>query len=353
MAGDKVLVTCATGKCGLECCRALVDAGFDVYGTTRSSAGGNKISAVGAKPVVANYVLELPKALEESGAKKLLFITDFFKAGKSNAEAEYQQGVHAVDSAKAAGCSHVIFISVADCEKFPQACTVHLDRLCRWPAFAAWVSSSALPAYPPQACTHILAKTRVEGYLKESGLTYSILGAGTFFENFDDAPNFNPLKKGKLAFLMAESAKWCATYDIGRAAALQFKNPKQWKGKKLDVIGWVGDLAAAAKALEKVGGFSVKTGLAMPLFARRLFLADLDAMCNFFISPGISSNPSDLKKHVPDALDAEGWFKHHNRYANGEPIVGNTTPPSNLSAYLVPVAVALAGSLVYLSMRRA
>ena len=50
MPGDKVLVTCATGKAGLECCRALVDAGFDVYGTSRTSTGGKKISAVGAKP---------------------------------------------------------------------------------------------------------------------------------------------------------------------------------------------------------------------------------------------------------------------------------------------------------------
>ena len=323
VAGDKVLVTCATGKAGLECCRALVDAGFDVYGTTRSSSGGNKISAVGAKPVLANYVHELPKALEESGAKRLLFITDFFKAGKSSAEAEYQQGVHAVDAAKAAGCTHTVFISVADCEKFPQA------------------------------CTHILAKTRVETYLKKSGIRYSILGAGTFFENFDDADNYNPLKKGALSFLMTESAKFCATYDIGRAAAVQFKAPQQWLGKKLDVIGWVGDLNAAAKALENVGGFPVKAGLAMPLFARWLFLSDLDAMCNFFVSPGISSNPADFKKHVPDALDAEGWFRHHNRYANGEPIVGNTKPPASSSlSYLVPVAVAVAGSLVYLTMRR-
>ena len=49
MPGDKVLVTCATGKAGLECCRALVDAGFDVYGTSRTSTGGKKISAVGVR----------------------------------------------------------------------------------------------------------------------------------------------------------------------------------------------------------------------------------------------------------------------------------------------------------------
>ena len=156
----KVLVTCATGKAGLECCRALVDAGFEVYGTTRSTSGGSKLAVIGAKPVIANYVSDLPKALQESGAKKLLFITDFFKAGKNNPEAEYQQGVHAVDSARAAGCTHTIFISVADCEKFPPG------------------------------CKHILAKPRVEAYLRrqaqQTGLKFSILGAGTFFENFDD-----------------------------------------------------------------------------------------------------------------------------------------------------------------------
>jgi rhodanese-related sulfurtransferase len=47
LMGDKILVTCASGKAGLECCRALVDAGFDVYGTSRTSTGGKKISAVG------------------------------------------------------------------------------------------------------------------------------------------------------------------------------------------------------------------------------------------------------------------------------------------------------------------
>lgn len=321
---EKVLVTCATGKAGFECCRALVDAGFEVYGTTRNYDGATKLMSIGAKPVICNYSSGLPKALQESGATRLLFITDFFKAAKMNAEAEYQQGVHAVDAAVNAGCTHTIFISVADAEKFPAA------------------------------CTHLLAKPRVEAYLKQSGLTFSILGPGTFFENFDDAHNYNPLKKGALYFLMTEQCKFCATYDIGRAAAVQFKAPEKWHGKKLDVIGWVGDLDAAAAALEKVGGFPVKRGLAMPLFARRLFLRDLDAMCNYFKSPGLQSNPSDLKKHVPDALDAEGWFRHHNRYANHEPIVGNTSPPSSglLSTVLVPVAVAVAGSLVYMAIRR-
>ena len=130
------------------------------------------------------------KALQVSGAKLLLFITDFFKAAKNNADTEEAHGKHAVDAAKAAGVQHTIFVSVADAEKFPRA------------------------------CTHLLAKPRIEAYLRASGIPHSILRPGAFFENFDDAANFNPLNKGKLFFLMTEKAKFCATYDIGRAAAV-------------------------------------------------------------------------------------------------------------------------------------
>ena len=160
-----VLVTCATGKAGLECCRALVDAGYTVFGTTRSQKSGAKLSAVGAVPIVCDYTKDVPMALQKSGAKKLLFLTDFFLAAKKKAEVELEHGKHAIDSAKAAGVEHTIFISVADCEKFPQA------------------------------CTHILAKAQIETYLEASGIAYSILGAATFFENQDDAANYNPLTK--------------------------------------------------------------------------------------------------------------------------------------------------------------
>ena len=34
----------------------------------------------------------------------------------------------------------------------------------------------------------------------------------------------------------------------GRAAAIQFRNPGEWLGKSLDVIGWQGDLHRVAAA---------------------------------------------------------------------------------------------------------
>mmetsp|Transcript_27198 Transcript_27198/g.54398 ORF Transcript_27198/g.54398 Transcript_27198/m.54398 type:complete len:308 (-) Transcript_27198:173-1096(-) len=300
---NKVLVTAATGKAGFKSCLALIDEGFEVYGTTRSSSGAEKLTAAGIKPIVGDYVTDISRCLDESGAKKLLFLTDFFLAAKKDAKLEEKQGKDMIDAAVAANIEHAVFISVADAETFPKE------------------------------CDHILAKVEVEEYLKASSLkSWSIAGASTFFENFDDAANYNPLTKGSLKFLMEESCKWCATYDIGKGAAVMFKNPNEWHTKKMDIIGYVGNLDDCADALEKVGSFKVQRGLAMPLLVRRLLLKDLDYMCEFFAGrngPGLKGNPEDFKKYVPDALDAEGWFRHHNKYANGEEIVGNTTPPAS------------------------
>jgi len=88
------------------------------------------------------------------------------------------------------------------------------------------------------------------------------------------------------------------------------------------VVGWKGDLAQVAAALEKVSGVPVKARLAMPLFLRKLLFKDLHHMfLGFEVQKLPRSDPEDFKKVVPDALSAEDWFRFHGRYANGERIV--------------------------------
>ena len=292
MSAEKVLVLNATGKVGRNVCRALLEAGYDVYGTTRSANG--PLAGLGVKPVVCNYTSrsDLDRAFKETGAKKVFVITDYFRAAKSNADEEFRQGRDAIDAAKAAGVDHLIFMSVADAEYFDE----HTK--------------------------HIKAKVELEKYLRQSGVPFSILRPCAFFENLDDAANWNPLKKGVVKFLSLQDCKYCATYDIGRAAAIQFRNRSEWLGKSLDVIGWQGDLSHVAAALSKVSGVPVKARLAMPIFLRRLFLKDLHHMFLYYeVQKGPRGTPEAFKKVVPDALCAEDWFRFHGRYANGERIV--------------------------------
>ena len=295
MSTDKVLVLNATGKVGRNVCRALIESGFDVYGTTRS----NKTALVsqGIKPVLCNYTVrtDLEGALEESGAKKVFAMTDYFAAAKSSADEEIRQGCNAIDAAKVAGVDHFIFMSVADAEFFNER------------------------------VKHLKAKVFLEKYLRDSGVPYSILRPCAFFENFDDSANWNPLKKGVVKFLTKEDCKYCATYDIGRAAAIFFKNPHDWLGNTLDVIGWQGNLLQVAEALSKVSGIPVKAKLVMPKILRSLFLKDLHHMFLYYEDEkGPRGTPEEFKKFLPDALSAEEWFRFHGRYANGDKIVAET-----------------------------
>jgi len=295
MAAEKVLVLNATGKVGRNVCRALVEAGFDVYGTTRSA--NSQMASQGVTPVVGNYTLraDLDRAFKQTGAKKVFVITDFFRAAKSNADVEFQQGRDAIEAAKSAGVDHLIFMSVADAELF-DAHTKHLK-----------------------------AKVALEQYLRQAGVPFSILRPCAFFENLDDAANWNPLKKGVVKFLSLQNCKYCATYDIGRAAAIQFKHPQEWLGKSLDVIGWEGDLGQVAAALSKVSGVPVKAKLAMPIFLRRLLLNDLHHMFLYYeVQKGPRGTPEAFRKILPDALSAEDWFRFHGRYASGERIAPQT-----------------------------
>ena len=294
MSAQKVLVLNSTGKVGRNVCRALIDAGFDVYGTTRSTV--SSLASQGVAPVVCNYTVraDLDKAFKATGAKKIFVITDYFAAAKSSADLEFRQGQNAIDAAKAAGVEHLIFMSVADAEFFNE----HVK--------------------------HLKAKVALEKYIRDSGVPYSILRPCAFFENFDDPANWNPLKKGVVKFLSEHDCKYCATYDIGRAAAIQFKNPHEWLGKTLDVIGWQGNLSQVADALSRVSGIPVKAKLAMPKFFRKLFLKDLHHMFLYYEDEkGPKGTPQDFKKVLPDAMSAEDWFRFHGKYSNGEKIVSN------------------------------
>ena len=125
-------------------------------------------------------------------------------------------------------------------------------------------------------------------------------------------------------FLTLQECKYCATYDIGRAAVIQLRDPQTWLGKSLDVISWQGDLSQVAQALAKVSGQPVKAQLAMPIFLRRLFLKDLHHMFLYYeLQKGPRGTPQAFKKVLPDAMSAEDWFRFHGHYSNGEKIVAN------------------------------
>jgi hypothetical protein len=216
----------------------------------------------------------------------VVFITDYFLAARNSKKREEEQGKMMVDAMKATGMvDYAVFISVAD-----------VDIMAKRPAVK-----------------HCHAKLDIERYFLASGVKGSILRPCAFMENWDDPANYNPLQQGSLKFLTDCPTFMIATLDIGKAAAAMFKDQAKWNGKALTCVGWKGDLNEAGAAWEKVSGVKTKASLAMPKFFRSCFLGDLHAMCLVFEEGyiGTSCDIDAFKAVVPDALDAEGWFRWH------------------------------------------
>jgi nucleoside-diphosphate-sugar epimerase len=315
----KVMVLCATGKIGKNVCTALQESGFKVYGTTRSVRSSKIMAGKGIIPVLCDYTNpdDLKSALQATGCKRVFMITDFFQAAHKSVEREIEQGKRIVDTCIAAGCEQVIYSSVADPEPLLRFPTEGLSLL----------DSSPLndddATFMKSPVKHIIAKPIVERYLLQSHIKgAAVLRPVAFFENLDDKHNWNPLKKGQVKFLTDAKTKFCSTYDIGKAAALMFHHPTDWNRKTLEVVSWEGTLAEVAEALQKVSKTKTTSKLAMPYWVRWLFLNDLHHMCRYFEAgyPKSDASVETFKNFVPTALDAEGWFRFHGYYANGEPI---------------------------------
>lgn len=294
MQSEKVLVCGATGRVGGGVTKALKEAGFEVFGTTRNQAGKSKLEANGINAVICDYTdkSQVLDALKSTGCKLVFFLTDFLVAAKKNIDLEVKHGKNQIDACMEAGCSFVIFNSVYCADIVPD--NMH----------------------------HFKSKLPIEKHLLESGLNCAILRPGAFFENLDD-PAWNPLKKGVVKFPTASSVKWAATYDIGRAAAGMFKDQSRWNHKVVDVVSWEGPLKDIATALTTVSGTPTKAKIALPRFFRWLFLGELHRMFNYYEAgyPGYTDDRQNFHSLVPNPMSPEDWFKAHGTYANGEKIV--------------------------------
>ena len=165
----------------------------------------------------------------------------------------------------------------------------------------------------------------IENYLKESGLSHTIFRPGSFFENFDDPSICNPLTKGHLKGVLPFTVQYIACYDSGRAAATVFTNFADWNGKLLNCVAFEGDGNQCAEALSRVSGVPCKFSVTMsrtfmyvlsciPLFA---FLYEIVDNFSTYNDQGLS-DIAKFKEVVPDAMDAEGFFRKLGQWRNGE-----------------------------------
>lgn len=277
----------STGRQGAATVDALLATGkFDVYGTTRSGASP-KLAAKGVTGIKFAYGSEeaADAALKESGAEMVWFTT--LMASRAT---EARNGKFIVEACKKAGVKFVCFSSVADADKCPET------------------------------VGHFKSKLEIEEALKASGMAYSILRPVAFIDNFDDAANWNPLKKGSVKSLWGPElkVKLVACSDIGKAGAIMLSDTKKWNGKTLDCASCEVDGNQVARQLSEASGTECKYAVALPRWVMWLFMNDLHHMVKFFEDTGYSSSIDDFKKVVAGAVDPKGWFIAKGQWADGE-----------------------------------
>ncbi len=288
-----VLVLGATGKQGSYVCDALLaEKKFVVHGMTRDakSSGAKKLEGKGGFPVEGDVA---SKESIESALKATKSTYMFIVTLMGTKESEISAGKAAIDAAIACSLDFVVFTSVADCD-------VCYDNI-----------------------THFKSKFEIENYLKSNTLKYAILRPVAFLDNFDDPVNYNPLNRGSAKGLVTADIKlkMVACKDVGKAAAQMFLDPEKYNGKTITCVSCDASGEEVAAALSSASDEPCKYSIGIPRLILRLFFSDLYRMTVYFEEKGYSCTSDDIAEFlsiVPDALDAEGFFKMKGRWANGE-----------------------------------
>ena len=139
-----ILVTGGTGTVGSEVVRQLAARGEDLRVLVRSEERSKGLP-VGARGVVGD--LDNRQSLDRAmqGVDKLFLLTPL-------SQTERQEGINAVDAAKAAGIRHIVYMSVQNVEKCPEA-------------------------------PHFKSKIDIQAAIEKSGIPYTYIMPNNFYQN--------------------------------------------------------------------------------------------------------------------------------------------------------------------------
>lgn len=237
-----ILVVGATGSLGRNVSRMLLAGGRQVRAMTREVSKTDALKALGAKPVRGN--LRDPDSLEFAlrGVRAVVAAAhSMLGRGEESSEAVDDIGHRAlIDAAKQAGVEHFVYTSVV----------------------------GASDDHPVDFWRH---KARVERYLKDSGLTYTIIRPTAFMEVHAYQLVGKSIVEGKRVMLFGPGRNprnYVAAEDVAKAVVGALGMPSL-KGETLE-IGGPENLTAheVVKIFERTTGLQAKVSH-IPLAALR------------------------------------------------------------------------------------
>ncbi|MFP4163821.1 MAG: NmrA/HSCARG family protein, partial [Chitinispirillaceae bacterium] len=271
-----ILVTGATGHQGGTVVRHLLKDGWKVRALTRhpEHPQAKELGSIGAQVVQGD--LDIPLSLQEplQGCYGVFSVQQPWEHGPDD---EIKQGIALVDAAKGANVKHFVYSSMAGAEKSP-------------------------------GVPHMDSKSRVEEYLRNSGLDYTIFRPVWFMEDLFSRKDSIYNGKLRLPLKFEVPLQVIAVDDIGKFVTMAFENPENWAKKELDIAG---DELTGAEMAQILGDFIGRrvSYEEEPLEEVREYSSDAAMMYDWLNLRGFSADIAQVRDFLPELKTFEDWTR--------------------------------------------
>jgi uncharacterized protein YbjT (DUF2867 family) len=217
-----ILVAGATGRQGGAVSRRLLDRGHRVRALTRRPDGSaaHALRSAGAEVCGGDLADHGSVWRAARGADAFFLVASPFERG---VRAEIRQATIAAQAARAAGIRHLVYSSVAAANR-----------------------ETGVPHYD--------SKARVELFVRELGVPYTIVAPTFFMENLLEGDSLRALRAGWLWLPLptGRPLQLVSVQDVARLVVLALERPTAFRDRRLDVAADARSAAQMAMTLSAV-----------------------------------------------------------------------------------------------------
>lgn len=270
-----ILVVGATGRQGGSVVDALVKTDFHVRAMVRdmTTDEAKALQKRGIEMVLANLDDNDSLVHAMDGAYGAFSMLNSLDAG---VEKEEERGKRVADAAKLAGLEHFIYSSVGGADR-----------------------NSGVP--------HFESKWRVEQYIRELKLPYSIVRPTTFMTNIMESP---PAFRFFAFSMFQKPLQMIAVQDIGKWVAHMFLNREKFLYKAVEIAGDEVDYTMMMATYKKVYGKTPEPTQSSPAPAPQTPLptGDFEKMLKWINTYGYEADIAMNRREIPDLLTYEQFI---------------------------------------------
>jgi uncharacterized protein YbjT (DUF2867 family) len=271
-AKKTILVTGATGHQGGATLRHLKDRGFSVRALVRDS-GKPEARRLNVETAQGDMddVASISRTLD--GISGVFAVVD----EKQGFETEVRQGMNLAAAAARSEADHYVYSSVGSADR-------------------------------NTGIMHFESKARIEEYVRNSGLRYSIIRPVFFMENF--LMMEKEIGQGTFHFPLKPETRlqMIAVDDIGAFMAMPFEHPGRWAGRVVEIAGDDLSMREIADAFGRKIGRPVRYAQTPWDEFEKKMGPELTPMYKWFESDGYHVDLAAVRAERPQTLRFEHWL---------------------------------------------